>query len=33
MEIALAKGKTLYDKRESDKKKTMERQAKQAMRH
>lgn len=33
MEIALAKGKTLYDKRESDKKKTMERQVKQAMRH
>jgi len=30
-EIALAKGKTLYDKRESDKKKTMERQAKQAL--
>jgi SsrA-binding protein len=31
LEIALAKGKTLYDKRESDKKKTMERQAKQAL--
>ena len=30
-EIALAKGKTLYDKRESDKKKTMEMQAKQAL--
>ncbi len=33
MEIALAKGKTLYDKRESDKARSMERQAKQAMRH
>ena len=32
IEIALAKGKTLYDKRESDKKRDMERQAKQAMR-
>ncbi|MBR5341785.1 MAG: SsrA-binding protein SmpB [Erysipelotrichaceae bacterium] len=32
IEIALAKGKTLYDKRESDKKKTMERQAKQLLR-
>lgn len=32
MEIALAKGKTLYDKREADKKATMERQAKQALR-
>lgn len=32
LEIALAKGKTLYDKRESDKAKTMERQARQAMR-
>ena len=31
VEIALAKGKTLYDKRESDKKRTMEMQAKQAM--
>jgi len=27
LEIALAKGKTLYDKRESDKKRSMERQA------
>ena len=33
MEIALAKGKTLYDKRESDKKKDMERIAKQSMRY
>ena len=32
MEIGLAKGKTLYDKRETDKKRTMERQAKQALR-
>ena len=32
-EIALAKGKTLYDKRESDKKRTMERSAKQALRY
>ena len=32
LEIALAKGKTLYDKRESDKKRTMDKQAKQAMR-
>lgn len=32
LEIALAKGKTLYDKRESSKQKTMERQAKQAVR-
>jgi len=32
LEIALAKGKTLYDKRESDKKRTMERQASQALR-
>ena len=32
LEIALAKGKTLYDKRESDKKRDMERAAKQAMR-
>lgn len=31
MEIGLAKGKTLYDKRESDKKKAMEMAAKQAM--
>lgn len=31
LEIALAKGKSLYDKRESDKKKTMEMQAKQAL--
>lgn len=33
IEIALAKGKTLYDKRESSKQKTMERAAKQAMRY
>ena len=33
MEIALAKGKTLYDKRESDKVKTMEMQAKRAMKY
>lgn len=32
LEIALAKGKTLYDKRETDKKRSMERQAKQALR-
>ena len=32
VEIALAKGKTLYDKREDAKKKTMERQASQALR-
>ena len=32
LEIALAKGKTLYDKRESDKKRVMDRQAKDAMR-
>ena len=32
IEIALAKGKTLYDKRESDKARTMERQAKQSLR-
>ena len=32
MEIALAKGKTLYDKRESDKQRTMDRAAKQALR-
>ena len=31
VEIALAKGKTLYDKRESAKKKSMEMQAKQSM--
>lgn len=31
IEIALCKGKTLYDKRESSKKKTMEFQAKQAL--
>lgn len=31
LEIALAKGKSLYDKRESDKKKTMEMAIKQAM--
>ena len=31
LEIGLAKGKTLYDKRESDKRKTMDRQAKQAL--
>lgn len=31
-EIALAKGKTLYDKRESDKKKSMDKAAKQALR-
>ena len=33
MEIALAKGKTLYDKRESDKKRDMDRLAKQGMRY
>ena len=32
MEIALAKGKTLYDKRESDKQRSMDRAAKQALR-
>ena len=32
IEIALAKGKTLYDKRESDKKRDMDRQAKRALR-
>jgi len=32
IEIALAKGKTLYDKRESDKKRSMDRAAKQALR-
>ncbi len=32
VEIALAKGKTLYDKRESARKKTMEMQAKQSLR-
>ena len=32
VEIALAKGKTLYDKRDSAKKKTMEMQAKQGLR-
>ena len=32
LEIALAKGKTLYDKRESDKKRDMDRMAKQAVR-
>lgn len=32
LEIALVKGKTLYDKRETDKKRSMERQAKQALR-
>ena len=32
LEIALAKGKSLYDKRESDKKRSMDKQAKQAMR-
>jgi len=31
LEIALAKGKTLYDKRETDKKRTMDRMAKQSM--
>lgn len=31
VEIALAKGKSLYDKRQSDKKKTMERAAKAAL--
>ena len=31
MEIALAKGKSLYDKRQSDKQKTMERAAKAAL--
>jgi len=33
LEIALAKGKTLYDKRESDKIKAMEKAAKQAIKH
>lgn len=33
LEIALAKGKSLYDKRETDKKRDMERQAKQAIRY
>ena len=32
LEIALAKAKTLYDKRESDKKRDMDRMAKQAVR-
>ena len=32
IEIALAKGKTLYDKREADKKRDMDRQAKQGIR-
>lgn len=32
MEIALAKGKTLYDKRESDKQRSMDKAAKQALR-
>lgn len=32
LEIGLAKGKSLYDKRETDKKKTMDLQAKQALR-
>ena len=32
MEIALAKGKTLYDKRESDKVRTMKREAEKAVR-
>lgn len=32
LEIALARGKTLYDKREDDKKRSMEMQAKQALR-
>ncbi len=32
MEIALAKGKTLYDKRDSDKIRTMKREAEKAMR-
>ena len=32
LEIALAKGKTLYDKRETDKQRTMDRMAKQSMR-
>ena len=32
IEIALAKGKTLYDKRESDKQRSMEKAAKQALR-
>ena len=31
VEIALAKGKSLYDKRQSDKQKTMERAAKAAL--
>lgn len=33
LEIALAKGKTLHDKRETDKVKTMERMAKKAVRY
>lgn len=33
LEIALAKGKTLYDKRESDKVKTMKREIEKAMRY
>ena len=33
IEIALCKGKTNYDKRESDRKRTMEMEARQAMRH
>ncbi len=33
LEIALAKGKTLYDKRESDKIRSMERAAKQALKN
>jgi len=32
IEIALAKGKTLYDKRETDKKRSMDKAAKQALR-
>ena len=32
VEIALARGKTLYDKRQSDKQRTMDRAAKQALR-
>ncbi|MBO4359121.1 MAG: SsrA-binding protein SmpB [Erysipelotrichaceae bacterium] len=32
LEIALAKGKTLYDKRDADRKRTMDRQAKQSLR-
>ncbi|MBQ1448436.1 MAG: SsrA-binding protein SmpB [Erysipelotrichaceae bacterium] len=33
IEIALCKGKTNYDKRESDRKRTMEMEARQALRH